>query len=136
MLDARTLKRQHEEIYSAINLLKASINTGSLEDVAIEIAQKINVLAGILKIHLGTEDRYMYPYLLQSGDDELKIIAKDYVDEMGGISDAFTVYKNRFNTRSKILSDTKGLVSESKRIISVLEDRVMKEDMNLYLKFD
>lgn len=41
-------------------------------------------------------------------------------------------YKNRYNTKTKILSDIKGFVSETYRILEILEDRIKKEDANLY----
>lgn len=132
-MEIKTLKRQHEEIVDLISDLKKSIEAAdNLEAGAFEIAQKINLMAGKLKVHLGTEDRYMYPYILEKGSDELKRVAQDYVAEMGTISDEFTDYKNRFNTKSKIIGDTKGFAAETAKILRVLEDRIKKEDMNLY----
>ena len=133
MVDIKTLRRQHKEIYDAISGLKESIETaGNLETEAFEIAQKINLLAGKLKIHLGTEDRYMYPYILEKGSDDLKIVAQDYVAEMGAISGEFSDYKNRFNTKSKIIGDPAGFLAETAKVLKVLEERIKKEDSNLY----
>jgi len=133
MLDVKMLRRQHEEIYDVISELKESIEAeGNLENRAFEIAQKISLLAGKLKIHLGTEDRYMYPYILENGSDELKKVAEGYVMEMGDISGKFSDYKNRFNTKSKIISDLKGFLSETAKILKMLEERMKKEDLNLY----
>lgn len=133
MVDKQSLKRQHEGIYEIISELKKSTERADgLEENAFAISQKINTLAGKLKVHLGTEDKHMYPYLLDSGKDDLKKIAKDYVTEMGNISDKFTSYKVRFNTSTKITSDIKGFLDETKRILKILEDRMKKEDENLY----
>jgi hypothetical protein len=134
-VDIKTLRRQHEEICDVILGLKGSIEAvDNLEIEAFKISQQINILAGKLKIHLGTEDRYMYPYILEKGSDELKRIAQGYVIEMGTISDEFLNYKNRFNTKSKIINDSKGFVTETSKIIKVLEERIKKEDSNLYQK--
>jgi hemerythrin-like domain-containing protein len=132
MIDIKTLKRQHEGIKDAILGIKRSLKTVDLEGEAFEISKKINLLAGVLKIHLGTEDRYMYPQLMQSESDDLKKVAQDYVKEMGNISVEFTDYKNRFNTKTKIVSDSKGFVKETQRILEILETRIKKEDTNLY----
>lgn len=136
MFDIKTLRRQHKEIYDAISGLKGSLEAvDHLEAGAFEISQQISVLAGKLKVHLGTEDRLIYPYILEKGSDELKRIAQGYVAEMGTISDEFSNYKNRFNTKNKIISDMKGFVTETAKILKVLEDRIKKEDSNLYQYF-
>lgn len=132
MVDIKILKRQHEGINSIITNLRESIDETDLEEGAFEIAQKINLLSGVLKIHLGTEDRYMYPQLMKSSSKELKKIAQDYVEEMGNISNEFAGYKNCFNTKTKIISDIKGFVNETQRILKILEERIIKEDSNLY----
>jgi DUF438 domain-containing protein len=132
MVDVITLKRQHEEINAVITGLRGTVGTVDLKGDAFEVSQKINLLAGILKIHLGNEDRYMYPHLLQSGNDDLKKIAQDYVAEMGSISNEFLEYKNHFNTRTKINSNTREFVNETQRILKILEERIKKEDVNLY----
>jgi hemerythrin-like domain-containing protein len=135
MLHIETLKRQHEGINDAISGIKKSLKITDLEREAFEISQKISLLAGVLKIHLGTEDRYMYPQLMQSESNELKKVAKEYVEEMGNISGEFIDYKNRFNTKTKIVSDTKGFINETERILKILEERIEKEDSNLYSIF-
>lgn len=132
-IDTRTLKRQHEQIGNVVADLKENFGKESdLEFRASEIAHQINLLAGLLKIHLGTEDRCMYPYLLQSGSEELRKTAQDYMEEMGNISEEFVEYKKRFNTRTKIMNDTRGFIIETQKIITTIEERIKKEDINLY----
>lgn len=136
MVDKKTLIRQHEEIYEVISDLKRNMDAADdLEARAFEIAQKISLLAGKLKIHLVTEDQYMYPYILEKGSQELKALAQGYMEEMGTISGEFTEYKNRFNTKSKIISNLNEFKVETLKIIKVLEGRMGKEDSNLYRYF-
>lgn len=136
MVDKKTLIRQHEEIYEVISDLKRNMDAADdLEARAFEIAQKISLLAGKLKIHLVTEDQYMYPYILEKGSQELKALAQGYMEEMGTISGEFTEYKNRFNTKSKIISNLNEFKVETFKIIKVLEGRMGKEDSNLYRYF-
>ncbi len=52
--------------------------------------------------------------------------------EMGNIHQEFNNYKNKVNTKTKILSDVDGFLKESKEIIKLLENRISKEDMYLY----
>jgi len=129
----RILKRQHEDIYNLISEIKDSIKTkDNLENRAFEISQKINLLAGKLKIHFGTEDQYLYPYILEEGSDELKKLAEEYTAEMGDISVKFSDYKTHFNTKSKIISNLEGFLLETEKILKAIEERIKKEDSNLY----
>lgn len=132
MLNIATLKRQHEQIGELLTELKQDIARGSLEQEASSIALKISILAGKLKVHLDTEDRYMYPQLLQSGKTELKKLAQAYMDEMGYISKAFMNYKDRFNTKSKIRGNPQVFLKESQEMLEVIGQRIEKEDVSLY----
>lgn len=52
---------------------------------------------------------------------------------MGGISDTFTNYKNKFNTKSKIISEgNEVFISETKKILVAIEKRISKEESELY----
>jgi hypothetical protein len=132
MINFSALKRQHEEIGDIIGSIKNSIYKNQLEAEANEVALLVSSLAGKLKIHLNAEDLYMYPDLLKSQSGDIRLIAKEYIDEMGHISEAFTAYKNRFNTRSKITADIEAFKSETKKVFAVLEERISKEEASLY----
>ncbi len=132
MLYLETLKRQHEEIAEIISDIKSDIDQKDIAKEALEISSKISNLAGKLKVHLNTEDQYMYPQLLKSSNSEVQTTAQAYIDEMGTISTEFMAYKDRFNTRTKITNEIDLFVSESKRIFSLLQQRIAKEDSNLY----
>ncbi len=132
MLYLENLKRQHEEIAETLSDIKFDINHKDIAKEALGISSKISNLAGKLKVHLNTEDQYMYPQLLNSSNSEVRITAQAYIDEMGTISTEFMEYKDRFNTRTKITKDIDLFVSESHRIFHLLEERIAKEDANLY----
>lgn len=132
MSNIDNLRRQHEEIYKVVEELKKLISKPDLENAAIDIAQKINLLTGKLIIHLGTEDEFLYPKLLKSENKEVKNLAKAYVEEMGNINSKFNEYKSKYNTKSKILENINEIISDTKKILQILEGRMKKEDFNLY----
>ncbi len=132
MININSLKRQHEEIGEVIGNIKDSIASNKVGAEANQVALMISTLAGKLKIHLSTEDLYMYPDLLKSQSQEVRIIAKEYIDEMGNISEAFTEYKNSFNTRSKITADIEAFKTETEKVFTLLESRISKEEVSLY----
>ncbi len=132
MININSLKRQHDEISEAIKNVKNLIAGDKLESEANEAAMLINTLAGKLKIHLNTEDKYMYPDLLKNESSQVRDTAKLYIEEMGKISEVFTQYKDKFNTRSKITANLEGFIAESNRVFSILESRIDKEETSLY----
>ncbi|HHY90380.1 MAG TPA: hemerythrin domain-containing protein [Clostridiales bacterium] len=126
------LKRQHEEIFSVLLEIKDIVRQGNLERDAADIAKQISILAGKLKIHLASEDKYMYPSLLNDGNPELKKMAEKFIKEMGDISDVFTEFKDRYNTKTKILNNRDGFLKEIENIFKTLENRIEKENKVLY----
>lgn len=132
MANIENLERQHEDIQQLFTLFKKQLNTPILDANVDELVKSINTLAGKLKIHMGTEDRFLYPELSASENPRLKALSKSYNSEMLSLSETFNVYKNQYNTRSKILANTTGFLTHSRDILKQLEDRISKEDRELY----
>ncbi|HHW01056.1 MAG TPA: hemerythrin domain-containing protein [Clostridiaceae bacterium] len=132
MANMNMLKRQHEDILNVMLGIRGTVRKENLERDAANIATQISILAGKLKIHLSTEDEFMYPALLDSSNSELVNVAKEFIGEMGGISREFAEYKDRYNTKTKILNDPKGFLQETERIFKILENRIEKENKILY----
>jgi hypothetical protein len=127
------LIREHKGIFEEINYINSKITEKDFNDNLLDLTSHINKLAGKLKIHLGSEDKFLYPSLLNGHDNNLKTLANSYINEMGGISDTFTDYKNKFNTKSKIESIGNNIfVIETKKILKSIETRINKEENELY----
>ena len=126
------LKRQHVEIFEVLNETKALIQKQNFENDSPAIAKNINNIAGKLQVHLSNEDRFLYPAFLNSDRVALKNKAKAYSDEMGDLSDVYTSFKTKYNTRSKIMANTASLVTDSDKVFKAIEKRIQKEDHDLY----
>ena len=126
------LKRQHEEIRASIAYILDIINKEQVEEKAMDIAKELNKLAGKLKIHLISENDFLYPDFLNSSNMKLKELAETYMNEMVGIGDSFMAYKDNYNTKTKILADVDSFVKETKETFQLLEARLNKEDKELY----
>lgn len=131
-MDLDILQRQHKEIQEIVTNIKQTVENNNIGEDASHMAKQISMLAGKLRVHLATEDKHMYPYLLQSEDAKVRDIAKDYADEMGHISQEFMDYKDGFNTRTKIINNPQEFVKETQQIFKILEERMFKEDTHLY----
>jgi len=76
-----------------------------IESNAASITKSISRLAGILKIHLGNEDRYLCPAMKNSSDAVLQKQASKFQDEMGSLSEEFMKFKDNYNTQSKVINN-------------------------------
>lgn len=127
------LKKQHENINALIKENIKLVNDKNLELHAPSIAKNISVLAGILQIHLSHEDQYLYPNLLNSDKPEIRNKAKAYIDEMGNLKAVYTDFKNKYNTKSKLMSNPAAFEKEFFAVFGAVEKRMTKEDSDLYL---
>lgn len=124
------MKDAHKSVYKAMKETEAMLN--DIEGNAMQIAQNISRLAGTLKIHLSSEDRYLYPSLMESDKSNLKNMADRYQKEMGGLSQEFMTFKDKYNTSSKLKSNVTKAKEEITAIFRKIEKRIQKEDQELY----
>lgn len=132
MMNINNLVRQHEAIRENVKTIEILINKNNIENDSFEISKNINLLIGVLKVHLQSEDNFLYPQLLKGDDDKLKDMAKHYIDEMGNISTEFEKYRAQFNTKTKINDNIENFKNHTAEIIKVLKNRLDKEDKYLY----
>jgi len=130
MSNFNQLKNAHVNIYGLMDEVLGELN--DLDNNAVTIAKNISKLAGILKIHLGNEDRYLYPSMINSGNDKLKKKAETYQNEMGDLNQAFMTFKDNYNTRGKLLSNKATAKAEISKIFDIVSKRIEKEDHDLY----
>lgn len=128
------LERQHLDINKLFKKINGTLSLKNIDNNLDELVWDINTLAGKLNIHMRTEDKFLYPQLINSNDSNLRHISKEYSEEMGNIHMIFIEFKNQFNTKNKILNDKNKFLVESKKVLKLLENRIDKEDKNLYLK--
>jgi len=128
------LTRQHQEIEASMDYVMNIINEKKVEEKAFDIAMELNKLAGKLKIHLISENNFLYPDLLKSSNAALKELAENYMNEMVPIGDKFMEYKDNYNTKSKILADVEKFIRETREIFKLLKTRLEREDKELYPK--
>jgi hemerythrin-like domain-containing protein len=127
------LKKQHGDIIELLNKTKGMINKIDDSSVQMKIAKNISKLAGILKIHLMSEDRNLYPSFTKSSNTDLQNKAKKYIDEMGDLSSIYMDFKDKYNTQSKINNSLSQFKSEVPKVFSAIETRIKKEDTDLYV---
>lgn len=130
MINLTNLTRQHTTIMDEVNLIEDEIRKPLINTD--ETALHINLLAGHLKMHLMSEDKYLYPDLLVCSDKEIQTMAKQYMDEMGNLSETYKEYKNNYNVGSKIIENQNKFKNDTIKIVNELKKRIDKEEKGLY----
>lgn len=127
--------QQHESIAEIAKLI---LNTTKLSDEKIineakNISLNINTLAGKLRVHLLSEDKFLYPELKNSNDENLKKIAIKFEDEMGHIAELFTKYKDNYKIYTKITENISEYKKDTNFIFDALFNRIEREEKELYI---
>ncbi len=55
-----------------------------------------------------------------------------YINEMGNLAEKYVEFKDKYNTSIKIANNVSGFKKEYRFILSALENRLKKEDLELY----
>ncbi|WP_240840410.1 hemerythrin domain-containing protein [Acidaminobacter sp. JC074] len=124
------MKEAHANIYEIMK--ETEVLLKDVEANAGMISKNISKLAGVLKIHLSNEDRFLYPKMKENADTKLKRLATQYENEMGELSPVFMAFKDKYNTSSKILSQLDNAEKEIKDVFNKVRKRMDKEDHELY----
>lgn len=131
MNNLEMLKRQHREVDAIVKAINTMISDDP-ESKANDIAFQINALSGKLKMHLMSEDKYLYPELMHSDNQEVRNTAQNFNQEMGGLAELLGSFVQQYNTPFKILQSENSFLTDSRKIFSQIEERIRREDGKLY----
>lgn len=123
------LKEQHNDIMLLIDSIKALINR---DEFVTQFQVFINKLNASVKEHLGSEDKYLYPALMQKSDQKVRDIAKRFVSHMSGVTKSFNEYVDKFNVEGAIIGQEHVFIIETQFILSLLSNRIQLEEEYLF----
>ncbi|AYD40878.1 hemerythrin domain-containing protein [Clostridium fermenticellae] len=135
-MNIKDLKRQHVEITKSSNYILDNVDKATVEKNVHEIVKSINTVSGKLKIHLLSEDKYLYPHLLESENPKLNLFGKNYYEEMNKFSPIYEKYKSNYNTASKIKDNLQKFNVDTEQVFKLLMDRINREEKELYPLLD
>lgn len=124
------LRQEHADLVKIVRELEALIG-GDTPPESVALFDVRRRLSSTLIAHLKAEDWVLYPPLLASEDRDVADTARRFVDEMGGLAQAFTVYVERWDALS-IQSDWPRYCNETRGIIDALTSRIVRENQDLY----
>ena len=124
------LRQEHAELVKIVGDLQAMIDHDA-PPPAVELFNIRRKLSGVLIAHLKAEDWVLYPPLLACNDPEIAATAKQFVEEMGGLAQAYSVFNERWDALT-IDSDWDGYRKAAGGIIDALTNRIIRENRDLY----
>ena len=131
-MDMELYVTKHRVIQDYLEQLTELVNGTINKTNAPLIAELINKTTGVLNMHLASEDRFVYPKLLENNDQRIRSIARSYMDEMTKIADAYLAFHKKYNTPSKILANTDEFKKTFKQVRDALLMRIDREEKELY----
>lgn len=124
------LRQEHAELVRIVGDLQAMIDRNE-PPASVALFNVRRKLSSVLIAHLKAEDWVLYPPLLSCNDPEVAATAKQFVDEMGGLAQAYMVFNERWDALS-IESDWTGYRKAAGGIIEALTNRIVRENRDLY----
>lgn len=136
MSKTKAYREQHDDLLKVVGEISAQLNVDKLSKDATEVRSLLSKLFGKLSNHLAIEDKSLYPRLLEQSDEQIKTLAKRFKDEMGGIGEAVTNYKQDWPSAVKIQDDPSTFITQTKVIFDALGKRIEQENNVLYKAVD
>lgn len=128
---------QHMKIMNIVDNVSRFIEDPSMvEQNALEIVKLLSDLSRSLKVHLTLEDTSLYPVVSLAENSDLKIIAGEYKEEMGGIKDDFESYIKKWSSSYRIGEGVEDFVNETGALFKALRERIERENNILYSMID
>ena len=136
MTNTKIFRDHHDELLSIATKVSAFLSEEKLKESASEVRGLLSKLFAKLGIHLAMEDKALYPKLLGSSDEKIRTMAKQFMDEMGGIGEAVGNYKKKWPTHFSIEQSPNDFIKETEGLFEALGNRIEKENSQLYKMVD
>ena len=103
---------------------------------AFAISLLLSQLSGKAKIHLASEDQFLYPSLFKYPQPEIQAIARRFAGEMGSLAAEFIAYANKYSNAAKIRDHAEAFIQNTKVVAAKLRERILRENEDLYPLFN
>jgi len=125
------LQKQHEQIHEIIQEL-LHVPQEKLEEKAFDISMKIGQLSGVLLFHLQSEDKFLYPNLMEHENSHIRSTAVAFTEEMGNLGEKFSAFKAKYMQPKNIKANPEKFRQDLGEIVAELKNRIEREEMELY----
>ncbi|MBI5902218.1 MAG: hemerythrin domain-containing protein [Deltaproteobacteria bacterium] len=129
-------RQTHDELLQLAGEISKLLTPAELRKDATKARSLLSKLAGKLSVHLQMEDNSLFPSIEKYNDARLNSMLKVFVNEMGGLKDAFTKYTNKWANPDHIKNNAVEFINETKSIFNALAKRIKQENTELYKLID
>jgi len=136
MSEIQILRNQHVELLQTLSDFSFYLDVDKLLGNLDEAKTLQFELFSKLSIHLSIEDKVFYPRFLLHFDKGIKNLARDYIVEMGNISEELKAYRSQWPNTSEIQKKPLVFIEQTEQIFTDLKTRIEKEDEELYRLFE
>jgi len=127
-----TLRRQHDSASALAATLVGQIEAYRGSTDAAPIALTVAKLLGLLRIHLALEDKLLYPSMIASADTQAAAVARTFASEMGSLAESVGAFGERWLSAKRIASQFEDFRVDALSVVTVLGDRIRRENDELY----
>jgi hemerythrin-like domain-containing protein len=128
-------KNQHVAILKCIEDLRDLVKLGIAEHAA-EIAKRVIDMSSIIKLHLSTEDKMLYPALEKIDDRALNSLGKQYQHQMTHIAAAYGEFAKKWNNAGNVSQHPEDFRKDANHVLKILYERIQKENQDFYPKIE
>ncbi len=129
-------RKHHEELVKVVVDIQKNLNSEKVLNNSHEIRKQLNILSGIVRIHLAFEDQALYPALLNSNNSVVSEMAKKFMNEMSSIYATFEAYLEKYYSSKAIRDNVELFISDTKGLFEVLSARIDRENKEFYPLID
>lgn len=135
---ARTdrFRLQHTELLQLAGQLDALLKPAELALDGTAARSCLSKLIGKLTLHLSSEDKLFYPELVSHKDTTVAALARRFSEEMKTTAPQVIAYNAKWSTPSAIKANPDAFIKETKQVISILGNRIKRENQELYAAAD
>ncbi|MBI5587598.1 MAG: hemerythrin domain-containing protein [Deltaproteobacteria bacterium] len=129
-------RQAHDDLLQIAGEISKLLTPAGIQNDAAKVRSLLSRLAGKLFVHLQMEDKSLFPSIEKYNDARLNSMLKVFVNDMGGLKDAFNKYTNKWANPDHIKNNAVEFINETKSIFSALTKRIEKENRELYKLID
>ncbi|CAA7624968.1 EAL domain-containing protein [Magnetospirillum sp. SS-4] len=131
-----SFRRHHHQMRDMMGRIRDILDVAHVSLDPGAVATILRELFGKFSIHLALEDRLLYPKLRSWPVPHLQAIADRFEVEMGGMKAEFDRYRRTWPGPQAISRDPARFVAETSTVLAALEQRINREDADLYPSFE
>ncbi len=130
---ARTtmLRAQIDAAEAMLDRIHIGIDAYCGDASAFPLSLDLARLASVLRIHFSLGDRFLYPFMIASGQRETTEIARGFQREVSHLGRHFDRFMQRWSTSSAIASDSPQFRCEAEVMFTVIRERFRREKREL-----